>query len=69
VPQGDQKQIELLSQRILQLCAEKFGSTAALATFLGVPEHDLADWMEGKNLPPASVILTAVDTLVTRRGT
>lgn len=64
--EGDQKQIDALSQRILKVCAERLGSAAALAKFLGVSEQELADWMDGRNLPPSHVILKAVDPLASK---
>lgn len=44
--------------------AYSLGGVGALAKHLGVGEGLVADWMAGKAVPPADVIVKAVDPLI-----
>ena len=61
---GDQEQIQALSQRILIKCAHRLGGAGALARHLAVPESTLADWLNGKHVPPIDFIMKAVSPLI-----
>jgi hypothetical protein len=61
---GDQEQIQALSQRILVKCAHRLGGVAALAKHLEVSEGTLAEWLNGRNVPPVDVIMSAVRPLI-----
>jgi hypothetical protein len=64
----DDRQIQLLSQRILVQCAEMLGGTVELAKHLQVSHDQLMNWLEGKSIPSAEIILKAVDPLVAPHG-
>lgn len=55
-----EQEFHALAQRILVKAAQKLGGAAALAKFLGVSEATLGEWIAGKDVPPAEVILKAV---------
>jgi hypothetical protein len=50
--------------RILQQCEALHGGREQLATFLGVREDDLAEWVAGRNGPPRAVFEKAVDVIL-----
>lgn len=50
--------------RILQQCEALHGGREQLATFLGVPADDLAEWVAGRNGPPRAVFERAVDVIL-----
>jgi hypothetical protein len=60
----DQQDIQALAQRILVKAAHKLGGVAALATHLGISEATLGEYVTGKLVPPADVILKAVGPLL-----
>jgi len=57
-------EIQALAQRILAKAAHKLGGVAALAKHLGVDEGTIGDWLAGRDIPKAEVILNAVSVLV-----
>jgi hypothetical protein len=61
---NDERQIEALGQRILAACADSLGGIDALARHLDVPAGMVKDWIDGKAVPPATMILKAVDPLI-----
>ena len=61
---GDQEQIQALSQRILIKCAHRLGGVGALAKQLEVSEGTLAEWLNGKAVPPVDLIMKAVSPLI-----
>ena len=62
--ESDQQEIQALSQRILAKAAHKLGGVAALSQVLGVGDATLAEWIRGRHVPPAEVILRVVSLLV-----
>jgi transcriptional regulator with XRE-family HTH domain len=56
--------IQGLSQRILAKAAHKLGGVGPLASHLGVGEATLAEWLSGRDIPAAEIILQAVGVLV-----
>ena len=65
---ADQKQILALAQRILVKSAHKLGGVAALAKHLGMSEGTVGDFIAGKMVPPAEVMLKAVEPLLDEPG-
>ena len=61
---GDQEQIQALSQRILIKCAHRLGGAGALAKVLEISEGTLAEWLNGKSVPPIDLIMKAVSPLI-----
>jgi len=57
-----EKGLKTLAQTILTKAGMKVGGEA-LAKHLGVSDEDLVHWLEGKSLPPVSVILKAIDLI------
>lgn len=65
MPNGaDGQQLRTLAQSILTTCAERLGGVPALARHLEVPEGIVADWIAGNSVPPAPILLKAVDPLI-----
>jgi DNA-binding transcriptional regulator YdaS (Cro superfamily) len=56
-----------LAQRILGKAAARVGSADRLASYLSVTPAKLEAWLEGDEVPPAEMILRAVDLLVDER--
>jgi hypothetical protein len=50
--------------RILQQCEVLRGGRANLASFLGVNNDELADWVEGKSGPPRAVFEKAMEVIL-----
>jgi hypothetical protein len=50
--------------RILQQCEALRGGREGLATFLGVPEEELAEWVAGKSGPPRPVFEKAMEVIL-----
>lgn len=50
--------------RILQQCEALRGGRHGLATFLGVPEDELAEWVSGKAGPPRPVFEKAMEVIL-----
>jgi hypothetical protein len=61
---NDQKQIQALAQRMLVQSAHKLGGVAALAKHLGLGEGTVGEFIQGKLVPPAEVILKAIEPLI-----
>jgi hypothetical protein len=61
---ADQKQIQALAQRIMVKSAHKLGGVAALAKHLGISDGAVGDFLAGKLVPPAEVMLKAVEPLL-----
>ena len=57
-------EIQGLSQRILAKAAHKLGGVGALAKHLGVGEATVGEWLSGRHIPTAEIILQAVSVLV-----
>lgn len=57
-------EFQALAQRLLIKAAQKLAGVTALADFLQVLEGTLAVWIAGKEVPPATVILKAVELLI-----
>ena len=57
-------EIQALSQRILAKAAHKLGGVGALAKHLGVGDATIGDWLAGRQIPRAEVILKAVSVLI-----
>jgi hypothetical protein len=53
-----------LSQRLLIRAVHKLNGVTALAEFLKTSEMTLGAWIAGKEVPPASVVLLAVELLM-----
>jgi hypothetical protein len=62
--QDEPQEIQALAQRILVKAAHKLGGVGALSKLLGVGEATLADWIAGRYVPPAEIILKAVSPLI-----
>ncbi|HUQ26357.1 MAG TPA: hypothetical protein VM140_11860 [Burkholderiales bacterium] len=60
----EKAEIQALSPRILGKAAHKLGGFAALAKYLGVGDATLGEWITGQSVPPAEIILKAVDVLI-----
>jgi len=58
------KEILALSQRILVKAAQQLGGVGALARFLDVGDATLGEWVSGRKVPPAEIILRATSVLV-----
>ena len=65
---AEPKEIQALSQRILVKAAHQLGGVAALSRHLGVGEAMIAEWIAGRHVPSAEVILRAVSALVDANG-
>jgi hypothetical protein len=61
---NDQKTIQALAQRLLTKSAHKLGGVAALAKHLGLSEGTVGEFITGKLVPPAEVIMKAVEPLL-----
>lgn len=57
-------EILALSQRILIKAAQQLGGVAALARFLEVGDATLGEWLSGRQVPSAVVILKATSLLI-----
>lgn len=57
-------EIQALSQRILAKAAHKLGGLGALAKHLGVGDATIGDWLTGRHIPTAEIILKAVSVLI-----
>lgn len=62
---NDDKQIQVLAQRILSQAGWKLGG-ASLAEYLGVSDATLAEWLKGESVPPADVVQRAVALIETK---
>ena len=60
----DERQISGLAQYVLAKAALKLGGAAALARHLKVSDSELTAWMDGTQLPPADLVLRAVNPLL-----
>ncbi len=49
--------------RTLEKAAQVVGGQAELANYLHVRSEELAAWMEGRNVLPTSLFITAVDLI------
>lgn len=49
--------------RTLEKAAQVLGGQAELAAYLRVRREELAAWMEGRNVLPTSIFITAVDLI------
>ena len=65
---AEPKEIQALSQRILVKAAHQLGGVAALSKHLGVGEAMIAEWIAGRHVPSAEVILRAVSALLDSSG-
>ena len=61
---NDEKQIQALGQRILLACANRLGGVEPLARYLSVSEAEVREWIVGRSIPPAAIVLKAVDPVV-----
>ena len=61
---NDRKQIQALAQRMLIQSAHKLGGVGALAKHLGLGEGTVGEFIQGKLVPPAEVILKAIEPLI-----
>jgi len=57
-----------LAQRVLVAAAREIGGTTPLAQYLRVEVLVLERWLGGYELPPAEVVLRAVELVVDWRG-
>jgi hypothetical protein len=60
----DEKQIQALGQRILLACVTKMGGVVPVARYLQVSEEQLREWIAGKTVPPAAIVLKSLDPVV-----
>ena len=56
-----QAAVENSVTRTLALALSTIGSLERLAGYLGVPEADIARWMEGEGRPPTRIYMKALD--------
>ena len=57
-------QLQALAQRVMVKSAQKLGGVAALAQHLGVSEATVGDFVTGKVVPSADLVLKAVGPLM-----
>jgi transcriptional regulator with XRE-family HTH domain len=60
----DDKQIQVVAQRILTQAGWKLGG-ASLAEYLEVSDATLAEWLSGKSIPPAKTVAKVMALLET----
>lgn len=56
--------MEALARRLLKKAAEEVGGPELLAKHLGVSVSTLQQWMNGKDVPPATIFHKALDLLL-----
>jgi hypothetical protein len=60
----DEQQIQALGQRILLACANKLGGVEPLARYLQASEEQVREWLVGRTVPPAALVMRAIDPVL-----
>jgi hypothetical protein len=60
--------MEALAQRVLNAAAREIGTAGALARYLEVELVVLEGWIAGREVPPAELVLRAIEIVVYPRA-